>query len=243
MSNIEESAELRRAARIALPLPVRVELQESDGKKWKEVTNLTSASNIGAGFISTRKIEVGRMVLLSLPLPRQMRFYDERDTQYEVWALVRHCQPRSLLDSSAFYVGVAFTGKFPPAGYSENPFRLYKICGVKDNGLWEVTADGMSLSTRKHSRYSIPVEIFVAKLDAEKNMLSGERTVTENISVGGASVLSNLKAEIGEYVKVISDRYNFSSLAVVRNQRVGDDNLPRLHLEFVELQFPLEGIE
>lgn len=233
----------RRAARIALPLPVRVEVEDDRNTKWKEVTSLISTSNIGAGFYSSRKIPIGRLILLSLPLPRQMRFFDESNPQYEVWALVRHCHPRSVLDSSAYHVGVAFAGKFSPASYKENPQRIYKICGIKDGGLWEIIEDGEESAPRKNPRYPIPVEVFVASLNENKDMVGGERTVTENISLGGAAVFSNLEAEIGEYVKVISDRHNFTSLAIVRNRRIGEDKLPRLHLEFIESQFPLDGID
>jgi hypothetical protein len=44
-------------------------------------------------------------------------------------------------------------------------------------------------------------------------------------------------------VRVIKQHRDFSAEAVVRNRRVGKDNLPRLHLEFVNAIFPIEGID
>ena len=41
----------------------------------------------------------------------------------------------------------------------------------------------------------------------------------------------------------MSEQYNVSIPAEVRNIRTGEDGLPRLHLKFVGTEFPLHGIE
>jgi hypothetical protein len=49
--------------------------------------------------------------------------------------------------------------------------------------------------------------------------------------------------EIGEFVRVKSENYNVSIISIVRGRRIGQDGIPRLHVEFVDRLFPLEGIE
>jgi hypothetical protein len=42
---------------------------------------------------------------------------------------------------------------------------------------------------------------------------------------------------------VTSDRFNITILSVVRGSRTAPDGITRLHLEFIDRFFPLEGIE
>ncbi len=44
-------------------------------------------------------------------------------------------------------------------------------------------------------------------------------------------------------MRVKSEQYNASIISIVRGKRLGQDNIPRVHLEFVDRFFPLEGIE
>ena len=74
------------------------------------------------------------------------------------------------------------------------------------------------------------------------NVVESELTVTENISLGGAAVFTTLKASRGTFLRVSSDRFNVTILSVVRGSRVGQDGITRLHLEFIDRLFPLEGI-
>ena len=87
----ETDPEKRRIQRISLPLPVRVEVKIDQGSSWNEVTRLIDVSAFGAGFITKRPIKRGRMVLLTIPMPRQLRSYDFSEPQYRVWANVRRC--------------------------------------------------------------------------------------------------------------------------------------------------------
>jgi hypothetical protein len=47
----------------------------------------------------------------------------------------------------------------------------------------------------------------------------------------------------GRYVRVTSAQYKISVIAAVRARRTGDNGIPRLHLEFVDKQWPLEEVE
>jgi hypothetical protein len=219
---------------------------------WNEITRLLDVSAFGAGFMLRRPLKRGRMVYLTIPMPRQLRSFDYSEPQYKVWALVRRCISVEKPGQAPEYsVGVAFTGKNPPAGYVDNPAKLFDIAnGSNGDGFWhlgpaDLTADESELPKhlRKQTRFHIPEELILQKIDDAANVIEEERTVTENISLGGASVFTSLKADIGSFFRVKSERFGVTILSVVRTKRLGQDGMTRLHLEFVDRLFPLEGIE
>ena len=242
MSSIAEKTE-RHTERIVISLPIRVEAHEIDSPPWLEVTHLESVSEIGAGFYLTRSFEVGQLLFLTIPLERDLRRYDHDKEQYSVWGIVRHCHRTLRNNFPVYHVGVAFIGQEPPPNYFDKPSTIYQLGKISESGFWQVSTDEPMPSRRVQPRYTIPIDIYIAVFDAEENIVAHERTVTENISVGGASVFSALQLNVGDTVKFIKQYGNFSAEAVVRNRRIGEDNLPRLHLEFVNVQFPLEGID
>ncbi len=249
--NTATKKEMRRLQRFSLSLPVRVESRASENSGWEEITRLTDISAFGAGFNLKLNVKCGRLLQLTLPLPRQMRCYDYTEPQYKVWGLVRSCVPRentSAGESNA--IGVAFIGKNPPLSFFDDPNKFYEISHLDNNRLWsvvEASVDSkgniMQKDLRRHSRLSIPTNIIIEKLDADGNVITSEPTVTENLSLSGAAIFSMLDAEAGDFVRVKSDQYNVSIISVVRARRIGADNIPRLHVEFVDRFFPLEGIE
>src|SRR2546423_94384 len=83
--------ENRRIQRIALPLPVRVEVRIDKKVNWYEITRLNDVSAFGAGFVLKRPIKRGRIVLLTIPMPRQLRSFDYGEPQYKIWGVVRRC--------------------------------------------------------------------------------------------------------------------------------------------------------
>ena len=86
---------------------------------------------------------------------------------------------------------------------------------------------------------SVRVEVF----DFDGRITASEQTVTENISPRGAAVWTTLKVERGRFVRLTSVETGLSLVAVVRAARTGADGIPRLHLEFIDRRWPLEGIE
>jgi PilZ domain len=232
----------RNTERVEMSLPVRVEAREAHNTVWRELTHLESVSESGAGFYLTRLFEVGRILFLTLPLGRDLRRYSQDDEQYAVWAIVRHCHRTLRNKFPVYHVGTAFIGAQPPVGYRKNPLTTYHLGELKEDGFYAVTEDGQPASTRAQRRYTIPIEIYIAVFDAEENIIAHEKTVTENISESGAAVFSSLQLNTGDSVKIIKQHGGFSADAVVRARRVGKDNLPRLHLEFINARFPLDGI-
>jgi len=243
--------ENRRIQRIALPLPVRVEVRIDRDVSWYEITRLNDVSAFGCGFMLKRPLKRGRLALLTIPMPRQLRNFDHAEPQYRVWGLTRRCIPTGSPVKPEYSIGLAFIGKNPPADYIEHPSRLYELMerSGEDNGLWHIgqadlRADDSALPTelRKQTRYFIPEPVVIEQHDDNGNVLTREQTVTENISLGGASVFTTLKAEPGTFVRFVSERYDINILSVVRGSRPGADGITRLHVEFIDRLFPLEGI-
>jgi hypothetical protein len=233
----------RRVPRQLLSLPICVERHEKDQKTWREIVPLKTISPIGASFYLKREFFPGQLLFLTMPLPEEFRCYDYSEENYATWSIVRHCNPLSKKEHSTFLVGVAFIGKYLPESYKQNPTKIYEIVGIAENGLWKVSEVIVDPTIRRQPRYSIPINIYLAIIDDTENILGYEKTVTENISLNGLAVFSTLDVQVGDKIKIIKEQGVFSATAIVRNRRVGADNLPRLHLEIIDANFPIEGIE
>lgn len=245
----------RKRERLNISLPIRVQCRESKDYAWDEISRIIDVTPFGAGFILRSMTEGGRILFLTLPLPRQLRCYDHLDTQYRIWALVRHVKRLSDENGhSRYLVGVAFIGKHSPPGYEGNPSKRYEILKQDETGMWqlselpEISAD-TNVQTKKEdadlrfaTRHKIPLSVTIEILDDKGVTSASEMTVTENISSTGASIFTTLDAESGRFVRFTCDQYNVSLMAVVRSRRT-IQNLTRLHLEFIDRQFPFEGIE
>jgi hypothetical protein len=240
----------RRLPRFSLALPVRVESHVSESVAWNEITRLTDVSAFGAGFILNRPVKRGRLLQMTIPLPRQMRCYDFTEPQYKIWGLVRSCYGKANTPTVGHHsVGVAFIGKRPPQSYYDNPAKLFEISHQEEGKLWNVIdaparpdESNLPKELRRHSRFTIPANVIVEKIDADGNVTASEPTVTENLSLCGTAVFSTLDVEVSEFVRVKSEQYNVSIISIVRGRRIGQDGIPRLHIEFVDRFFPLEGI-
>jgi len=245
----KKDAQSRRIReRVSLGLLVRVRCRESADRDWEEVSRLIDVTPFGARLRLKRPVEIGRLLLLTMAMPRQLRCFDHVEDQYKVWSLVRNL---TLLDpqtekGAIVEIGVAFVGKRPPQSFQANPATRYQIARTKDNEtLWAVNEESdeileeMPSERRRATRHSIPIEMLVEPFSEEGNFSSGESTVTENVSSRGALVFTTLNLPNGRFVRVTSPQHSAQILAVVRDRRTGADGIPRLHLEFVGSEWPL----
>jgi hypothetical protein len=93
------------------------------------------------------------------------------------------------------------------------------------------------------TRHPIPLTVRIEVFDENGKTVSSEMTVTENVNPSGAAVFTTLDVDRGRFVRMTCDQYNITVVAVIRRRRIGADGIARLHLEFIDRQFPLEGIE
>lgn len=250
--NVEQAqSDARKINRMPINLPVKVEGLDTKDSGWEEITRLRDVSSFGAGFTLSRPVKRGRLVRLTLPMPRQMRSYDYFESQYKIWGIVRRCICKDREDVESYFLGIGFIGKVPPKSFLTDPSTLFDISKKADDesGLWEIReADSvpdesdLPKEDRRHSRYDIPVELQIDKIARGGDVVQSENTVTENISLGGASLFTSLTLEKGSFVRVSSPQYQTSIKAIVRGTRVGPDGIPRLHIEFIDQFFPLSGI-
>jgi hypothetical protein len=231
--------------RLELKLPVRVRCRETADLEWTEITRLIDVTPFGAGFTLKRPIEKGRLLHMTIPMPRQLRTFDHAEDQYKVWALVRYVRQTAPPGSKAllFEVGVAFVGKQPPRSYEADPAKRYEIGSLTPGQLSAVEEwEPPELSTsdkRSHTRHNIPVDMLIETFKESGEVELTEHTVTENISERGAAIYTTLSLPIGRFIRLSSEQYRTSVYAAVRGYSIGPAGMPRIHVEFIDREWPL----
>jgi len=233
--------------RIALSLPVRVTCRETLTHEWTEVSRLVDVTPFGARLRLKRPTETGRLLLLTMTMPRQLRSFDHVEDQYRVWSLVRNLRALNPKTSNGavIEIGVAFVGKRPPASFLKDPATRYDIANLQA-GMWSVQEESSEVlaevedpaDKRDESRHTIPTEVTIEVFGEDQKSSPIESTVTENISRNGAAVFTTLNLERGRFVKM-STRDGVEVLAVVRSRSVATDGIGRLHLQFIGSEWPL----
>ncbi|HYY57887.1 MAG TPA: PilZ domain-containing protein [Pyrinomonadaceae bacterium] len=244
-----EGRSRRLRERLEMELPVRVHCLESADHGWVEKTRLIDITPFGARLRIGRPTERGRLLHLTMPLPRQLRSFDYSEEQYNIWALVRHAAP--LLPAQPprpprFEIGVAFIGKQAPPSFETDPSQRYEIDGAPaEENLWRMRerfeAEAMSEpfgERRAEARNMMAVDVLIEVYDADGRVLASEPAATENISRRGMAISTGLDIMRGRYVRVRAAYYDIAVIAAVRRLRRGTDGLNRLHLEFVDRQWP-----
>jgi len=228
--------------RLALQLPVRVRVRESADFEWIEMTRLINVTPFGAGFTLKRPTEKGRLLHMTIPMPRQLRVFDHVEDQYKVWAIVRHLKSEASEQETVFYVGVAFIGKRAPVSYEKEPWRRYDVATnisealaapedmVRPFGLEDQPAD---------TRHQIAVDMRVQLLDEKGAVVQTEQTVSENIGTRGATLFTTLDLQQGRFIRLSSEQYRTTVHAAIRSRHVGADGIARIHVEFIDKEWPL----
>lgn len=221
---------------------MRACFRESAEHQWIEQSRLVDVNHLGAGFTLTRPVEPGRLMVLSIPLPHQLRCFDHHEPQYSVWSLVRHCAAirRSEHQQSALYrVGVAFLGKRPPRAYEEDATLRFEPVPVDGGQTWKVS-ERRSDNQRRETRLIIPLEVLIEVPDENGRTSLQEHTVTETLSSLGTCVPTNLDVGVGRILRITSAHDNVRIFAVIRSRKLAPDGVPRLGLEFLGDRWPLQ---
>jgi hypothetical protein len=240
----EERKWKRIRERLELKLPVRVHCRETADLQWTEITRLIDVTPFGAGFTLKRPVEKGRLLHMTIPMPRQLRVFDHVEDQYRVWALVRYIKRAASSGATPqFEVGVAFIGKRAPRSYEENPAKRYEIGALSAESLsslqeWQ-EAESASSDKRRLTRHNIPVDMLIETLDDKGAVEMSEHTVSENISLRGAAIYTTLDLPVGRFIRLSSEQYKVTVYAAVRASSMGPSGVPRVHVEFVDREWPL----
>jgi len=229
--------------RLELKLPVRVRCKETPDFEWMEITRLTDVTPFGAGFTLKRPTEKGRLVHMTIPMPRQLRAFDHTEDQYRVWAIVRHVGLINAEDNqTVFEVGVAFIGKHAPKSYEIEPWKRYELATADNRSMpavEDMVQPAPSSDQRIHTRHNIAVDMLLETVNEKGELTESEQSVTENISRGGATLFTTLQIPVGRFVRLTSQQYNLTVHAAVRARSTGADGIRRIHVEFIDKEWPL----
>ena len=231
--------------RLELKLPVRVRCRETADLEWSEITRLVDVTPFGAGFTLKRPIEKGRLLHMTIPMPRPLRVFDHVEDQYRVWAVVRYLRVTAATHDKPpqFEVGVAFIGKQPPRSYEQDPSKRYEVGAAIPGQLtpmeeWLPT-ELISSDKRFSTRHSIPVDMLIETLSESGAVEASEHTVTENISEKGAAIYTTLSLPVGRFIRLSSEQFKLSVYAAVRGSSMGATGVTRIHVEFIDREWPL----
>ncbi|HEX5709411.1 MAG TPA: hypothetical protein VFX96_19065 [Pyrinomonadaceae bacterium] len=231
-------------------LSVCVRGRDADGEEWAEVTRMLDASHSGGSFTLTRQPRLGQLLHITLPPPVLAQRASAEDYGGR-WSLVWALSPQAGSgsdDATTHKVSVTYVGNDLPRHFVTRAGRDFGFVFEDDGGirLHERLAlvGGADAADRRQrgTRLSIPLEVTLEVLGEDGEVLDTEATVTENISRSGAAVWTALGVLPGARLRMTGALGQASLLAVVRQRRAGADGITRLHLEFVEGAWPLEGL-
>ena len=226
--------------RLPLTLPVRVRGRETPTFEWNEVTRLSNVTPFGAGFTLRHPTEKGRLLHMTIPMPRQLRVFDHVEDQYRIWAVVRYIKTSIVEKQTVFDVGVAFIGKRPPASYEKEPWKRYDVVNTAFQAA--KSSDEILIpfaDQRTYTRHNIAVDMRIEVIDENGKMIEDEQTVTENISRQGATLFTTLEIPLGRFIRLTSEQYRITAHAAIRSRTTGADGVPRIHVEFIDKEWPL----
>jgi len=234
--------DVREDKRDEIELRAIVQGHSAPDAKWKETVIVENVSRSGASFHLSHGCPIGTLLTILLPLPVEYRTYDLTEKIYPVIGLVQYCTETITNGSSSFKVGVAFVGKSFPESFSANPMQNYHIVGAHASGVWKIAESSAPFAPRGGVRYWAPTDVTVSLYQRGDRNQSKEEARAINISSSGALVVSSLKPEQTERVKLGFKEHDFYTLAVVRNCRPAKEGKWAVHLEFIDSQFPLKKV-
>jgi hypothetical protein len=237
-----DQTEARTEPRTAIALKGLIQVKVSPQQSWNERVEVTSVSRNGAGFTTSKPCAVGKLVMLALDMPADLRAYDHFKNVYAVVGIVQYCNPSTANGNTAFHVGVGFIGKQLPASYTIDPLQSYRITGVNKDGLWNVKEFNSEYKTRRHTRYWLSVRTTLSTMRNGQGEVMRDEPMTLNVSAGGAMVLTQMEAQVGDKLKFACKEVDFYTIAIVRACRRKDGVPACLHLEFQDSVFPVEKL-
>jgi hypothetical protein len=212
------------------------------GEMCKETNFVTYITKNGAVLTLSRSCQIGSLVRLSLPMPREFRVYDVDEELYQIIGLVQYCHASTDSDQPGFRLGLGFIGKDLPQSYKDDPTQSYVISDVGPDGLWQIVEAVSQFKPRAAERFSIPLNVTISFSNKLSRAVEKQTTVTRNISSTGASIICWLGADVGDRVKFACEEHGFYAFALVCGRKEHPNGPPTLHLEFIDARFPAEQL-
>lgn len=206
--------ERRRQPRFAVSFLLRVQGYEADRLILDEVTTTKDASGASVSFVVERPLAVGQLVRLQLlpPFPRHLGLSLSEPSE-PVYATVQSL----TVQAGARRVGVLLFGDDPVA---------------------EPQHPGGPEERRRWARLGIDVQFVARQVDEWENSLQEGLGVAENISRGGALLVTSLPLGRGDLVLLEEIGGGFATRAEVMHGVVREDGTRLLNVRFLDGRSP-----
>jgi len=229
-----------------LQTPLRVEWRVPGGEPRTETTRLLDADLNGAAFALSEQVELGQMLKLTLPPVFESLRRAPDETQSETWALVWAVTPARASGGDPqrprHLTRVLFFGMDVPRNFVEGDGGpcLYV---AEDDGSFRLHREDdegdRAANRRRESRIHLPYEVTAEVLDENGEVIASELLITENVSRRGAALRTTLDLRPYTRVRLTCAQFDFTINSVVRACGVGPDKIARMHVEFIDGQWPL----
>jgi diguanylate cyclase (GGDEF)-like protein/PAS domain S-box-containing protein len=214
-----KSSNRRRTERFKLAMPTRVTGHDRESGKWEEMTQTINVSRTGVRVRLRRRLKLGNIVHLMLPLPVKLRNHGYYDSIYKVYAAVRRIEP---VKGGEQIIGLEFVSEEPPPGFLEKPWAVFQV------KKWHGS------ERRREKRVEKPEIVRIEYLNEEMRAVGDDTVLTENHSRGGMRLRLQEPPPDFFVVRVYGPGEAEPRIAVVRNRYLGTDNCERLCLSYVD---------
>ena len=209
----------RRSQRINLAIMARVVGYDRKAGRWEEDAETVNVSRTGISLRLNRQVRHGLVVMLSLPLPVNLRNYGLTELNYTIYAIVRRVQPAK---GGERCVGLEFVGEHPPAAFANKPWTLFR------------TKNWQGANRRRHPRRDCNDIITLEYFDHAYQLVHSEIVRAENVSEQGMRVVARTAPAEIELLRFRHTEQNSEHYAMVCNRYVGEDGFERLCLNLVD---------
>lgn len=221
-----------------------------NGSPWEVMTVTRDVSQGGVSLTLPRPSFKGQVLQLALPLPRGLREFDRDAPELQVYGIVRD----AIEGHGTCQLGVKFFGKQPPRGFDRTPGAAFlmpsdlppvALGAPAEAAASEDPAPAADRRTkerdpqdwrhrRRHERLQMFVAFHLQQVDEWGAVLAEERTVSENVSLGGARLKTGGHFCVGEVVVLRQASGAFETRAQVKQFTVGPDGGNHVGVMFLD---------
>lgn len=214
----QRKANRRARDRFELTLPVTVTGYDENASDWHEAAQSVDLSRTGACILLTRRVLVGNILYLRMPMPVVLRAHEYIEPTYGTYAIVRWIgSPRDGFRLA----GIEFIGELPPPGFLQRPWARFQI------GKW----DGKD--RRAEPRESVSEAIEIEYFDESEQLIKRDSGFISDISTSGVRVCVQEPPSDADLIRIIRPKASLSVFARVRNRFKGRDGYERLCAQLI----------
>ncbi len=180
--------------------------------RWAEQTRTVNGCRGGLAFPLAHRVFPGQVLQLQTEVPASLRRFGADAPTYNVFAIVRHVRR-----GAPPLVGVMFHGKTAPAGFTASPAGSFML-------------PAQTTDVRRTARHQA---VLTVKVGLGQGPCS-ELAITEDLSAGGARLLTALPLSIGDDINVDIDNGAVFSAARVCGAAPADHGTMRVSVFFLD---------